>query len=78
MKKIDKHCEGYKISTQNKHTTHTKYILVFFDDRTHYSNDWERNNIKTIIKHIQHAAQSWEELLHTSGGKLKKYQNVAY
>ena len=34
-------------------------------------NDWDNNNIKNIIKNIQHTVQSWKELLHTSGEKLE-------
>ena len=71
MKTIEKHCKGCTISTPNKDTTYTKHILGFIDDKTQYANDWNNNNIQTITNNIQHAAQSWEGLLHTSGGKLE-------
>ena len=71
MKKIEKYCKGCTISTPNKDTTYIKHILGFIDDKTQYANDWKNNNIKTITDNIQHAAQSWEGLLHTSGGKLE-------
>ena len=71
MKTIEKHGEGCTIFIPNKDTTYTKHILGFLDDRSQYTNDWENNNIKTLIKNIEHAAQSWENLLHTSSGKLE-------
>ena len=71
MKTIEKHCQGCTISTPNKYTIYTKHILGFIDDKNQYTNDWKNNNIKTITDNIKHAAQSWEELLHTSGGKLE-------
>ena len=55
----------------NKDTTYTKRMLGFLDDKSQYANDWDNNTIKKIIKNIQHAAQSWQEILHTSGGKLE-------
>ena len=69
IKAIDKHWEGCTISNPNKDITYTKHVLGFLDDKTQYTNDWENNDITKITKNIQHAAQSWEELLHTSGGK---------
>ena len=61
----------HNLHSKQRHKTYTKHILGFLDDKSQYANDWDSNNIKTIIKNKQHAAQSWEELLHTSGGKLE-------
>ena len=70
IKKIKKHCKDCTIFAPNKDTIYTKHILAFLDEKTQYANDWENNNIETVTDNIQHAAQSWEELLHTSRGKL--------
>ena len=49
---------------------YSKYNLGFIDDKTQYAKDWKNNDIVKIKNNIQHAAQSWEELLYTSGRKL--------
>ena len=71
VKAIEKHWKGCTISNLNKYITYTKQIRGFLDENTQYAKDWENNDIAKITNNIQHAAQFWKELLHTSGGLLE-------
>ena len=48
-----------------------KHIIRFADDKRQYVNDWNNNNIFIALKKIHHAAQPWEHILLTTGGKLE-------
>ena len=48
-----------------------KVIIGFVDDTRQYANDWNTNSLLTASTNLRKAAQSWEHLLHTSGGKLE-------
>ena len=49
-----------------------KYILGFVVDNMQYANEWNTSNLSNVLNKLQHAAQTWEHLLFTSGGKLEK------
>ena len=71
MRVIEKSCSGCKMSSPNQLYQLTKHILGFVDDKRQYSNDWNKNKLATIITQFKHAAQSWEHLLYTTGGKIE-------
>ena len=68
---IEKSCSGCVMSSPNQLYQLTKYVLGFVDDKRQYSNDWKENNLAKIVTQLKHAAQSWEHLLYTTGGKLE-------
>ena len=70
MNAFEKNCKGCTMISPNGDIKYSKYNLGFIDDKTQYANDWKNNDIVKIKNNIQHAAQSWEELLYTSGRKL--------
>ena len=71
MRVIEKSCSGCVMSSPNKLYQLEKHILGFVDDKRQYSNDWNEHKIATITTQLKHAAQSWEHLLYTTGGKLE-------
>ena len=73
MRVIEKTCSGCEMSSPNRMYKLIKHILayIYIYDKRQYSNDRNNNKIKTIIKRLQKAAQSWEYLLDTIGGKLE-------
>ena len=71
MRVIEKSCSGCVISSSDQLYQLTKHILGFVDDKRQYSNEWNENKLVTIITQLNQAAQSWEQLLYTTSGKLE-------
>ena len=71
MATIEQNCEGCTIHSPDKKLTWTKHILGLVDDARQYANDWNDNNMVQIQNYLQHSSQTWEHLLHTTGGKLE-------
>ena len=68
MDTIEQNCEGCTIHSPDKKLTWTKHILGLVDDARQYANDWNNNNIVYILNYLQQSSQTWEHLLHTTGG----------
>ena len=71
MNTIEQNCEGCTIYSLDLKITRVKHILSLVDDARQYANDWNDNNIVQILNHLQQSSQTWEHLLHTTGGKLE-------
>ena len=69
MKVIEKKCEGCQINSPDKKIQWIKHILGFIDDKRQHANDWNNSNLICALKKLHRAAQTWEYLLFTSGGK---------
>ena len=77
MKVIEKKCEGCLMNSPDKKLQWIKH-LGFIDDKRQYANDWNNSNLTNALNKLQHAAQTWEHLLFTSGGKLEIDKCEAY
>ena len=71
MSTLDKYEEGCTIISPDNKIQWEKIIIDFVDDKRQYANDWHTNSLLTASNDLKSAAQSWEHLLHTSGGKLE-------
>ena len=66
------------MTSHNNTRTVTTHILRIIDDKRQYANDWFLNNIKYIIKILQHAAQTWEDALNITGDELERTKCTVY
>ena len=78
MKVIEKKCEGCQMNSPDKKLQWIKHILGFVDDKRQYANEWNTSNLTNALNKLQHASQTWEHLLFTSGGKLEIDKCEAY
>ena len=67
---LDRNEEGCTIISPDNNIKWEKVILEFVDDKRQYANDWKNNSLLNALKTLQSAAQSWEHLRYTSGGKV--------
>ena len=78
MSTLDKHEEGCTIVSPDKKIKWGTVIIEFVDEKRQYANDWKHNFLLSASNKLRSAAQSWEHLLYTSGGKLELTKCVWY
>ena len=80
IKTIEDTSPGWKSINPNNDNKWKSHMSVFVDDSRNFVTAKERTNSKSpeLCKLLQHAAQSWEHLLSTSGGKLNPSKCVFY
>ena len=75
---IETECDGCNMSSPDKSISMIKFIKGFIDYNRQYSNDWINNDILNVLNKIKLSTQSWENLLHTSGGSLEMSKRALY
>ena len=80
---MTKHATGASFTCPYQQLTHTRHNDAFVDDVTGYVNYFVRelkgNNVTSdVLRTMQHNATLWNDLLHTSGGKLALQKCLYY
>ena len=71
MKVIETRCHGCQMNSPDKSIQWTKHINGYVDDKRQYTNECNNSKLSTVLNKMHPAAQTWEHLLLTSGGKLE-------